>query len=100
MIIEGVGVSRRALAPLLDVAVWVQSDFGEARCRGVRRDMRTHGRDEGAALRAWDEWEAEEVPFLLEDRPWERAHVVAATASSLPHDPRTEVMVASPAGPR
>jgi hypothetical protein len=59
-----------------------------------------HGRDEGAALQVWDEWEAEEVPFLLEDRPWERADVLVATASSLPHDPRTEVMVASPAGPR
>jgi len=100
VIIEGVGASRRALAPLVDVAVWVQSDFAEARRRGVRRDMHTHGRDEGAALRAWDEWEAEEVPFLLEDRPWERAHFVVATASSLPHDPGTEVMVASPAGQR
>ena len=69
VIIEGVGVSRLALAPLLDVAVWVQSDFGEARRR-------------------------------LEDRPWERAHFVVATASSLPHNPRTEVVVASPAGPR
>jgi hypothetical protein len=68
VIIEGVGGSRRALAPLLDVAVWVQSDFDEAR-------------------------------RLLEDRPWERAHFLVATASSLPHNPRTEVMVASPGGP-
>jgi hypothetical protein len=96
VIIEGVGVSRRTLAPLVDVAVWVQSDFGEARRRGLRRDMVTLGRDEGVALQAWDEWEAEEVPFLLEDRPWERAHFIVATASSLPHNPQTEVMVASP----
>jgi uridine kinase len=100
VIIEGVGMSRQALAPLVDVTVWVQSDFGEARRRGVRRDMHSHGQDESAALRIWDEWEAEEVPFLLKDRPWERADVLVATASSLPHNPRTEVMVASPAGSR
>jgi hypothetical protein len=94
VIIEGVGVSRRTLAPLLDVTVWVQSDFAEAKRRGMLRDMRTLGRDEAAALRAWDEWDAEEVPFLLEDRPWERARFVVATASSLPYDARTEVVVA------
>jgi hypothetical protein len=83
-----------------DGRIEVPADARTVIIEGVHRDMRTHGRDEGAALQAWDEWEAEEVPFLLEDRPWERAHFVVATASSLPHDPRTEVMVALPAGPR
>ena len=94
VLIEGVGVSRRTLAPLLDVAVWVQSDYGEARRRGLHRDMLTPGRDELSALQEWYEWEAEEVPFLLDDRPWERADFIVGTASALPHDARTEVAIA------
>jgi hypothetical protein len=94
VILEGVGVSRRSLAPLVDVAVWVQSDFAEARRRGVRRDREQQGLDEAAALREWDEWQVEEVPFLLADRPWERARFVVATGSTVPHDPETEVAVA------
>jgi len=93
VILEGVGVSRRALAPLVDVAVWVQSDFVEAKRRGMDRDKAELGRDEDEALRLWDEWDAEEVPFLLEDRPWERARFIVGTASSLPHDPESEVVV-------
>jgi hypothetical protein len=96
VIIEGVGVSRRELMPLVDVAVWVQSDFGEAKRRGIRRDKADLGRDDAEALRQWDEWEAEEVPFLLGDQPWRRAHFIVGTASSLPHDPETEVVVSPP----
>ena len=44
VIIEGVGVSRRTLAPLVDVAVWVQSDFGEAR------------RGEAGCAVTWSRW--------------------------------------------
>ena len=95
VLIEGVGASRRTLADRLDVAVWVQSDYGEAKRRGIDRDMRTRGLDEDVALREWDEWEAEEVPFLLEDRPWERADVIAASAPVLAHDPDTELALAA-----
>ena len=98
VIVEGVGVSRRALAHLFDVVVWVQSDFGDARRRGVRRDVADLGRDESDAERQWEEWEAEEVPFLLMDRPWERARFVVGTASAVPHDAETEVVVAPPLG--
>jgi hypothetical protein len=96
VLIEGVGVSRRALAHLVDVTVWVQSDFGEAKRRGIDRDMAELGRDPDEAVRAWDEWEAEEVPFLLDDQPWQRAHVIVGTASSVPHDAETEVVVSAP----
>ncbi|MDG4821703.1 hypothetical protein O7635_07535 [Asanoa sp. WMMD1127] len=93
VLIEGVGVGRRILAPLVDAAVWVQSDFAEAKQRGMSRDMAELHRDPDEALRLWDEWEAEEVPFLADDQPWQRAHVIVGTASSLPHDPRSEVVV-------
>ncbi|MEV6630192.1 hypothetical protein AB0M54_05505 [Actinoplanes sp. NPDC051470] len=95
VIIEGVGVSRRSLAPYLDVAIWVQSDYVEAKRRGVRRDMADLGRDPEEADRLWDEWEAEEAPFLEADQPWLRAGVIVGTASwAAPHDPATEVSVA------
>lgn len=99
VIIEGVGVSRRSLVPLIDVAVWMQSDFGEARRRGVERDMIELGRDESEAVRIWSEWEAEEVPFLLADRPWERADLIVGTASELPHDAVTQVVSCRLRGP-
>jgi hypothetical protein len=37
---------------------------------------------------------AEENPFLLDDQAWERATVVVAGTPELPHDSRTEVVVA------
>ena len=93
LIIEGVGASRRDFADLLDVAIWVQSDYEEARRRGVSRDMARDGHDEESALRLWWEWEEEEVPFLIADRPWERADIIVAASPVLPHDPDTEVAV-------
>ena len=73
--VEGVGASRSALRPWFDAAVWTQSDAASARHRGLARDVRL-GRDEEEAVRFWDEWEAHEVTFLREDRPWERADLV------------------------
>jgi CBS domain-containing protein len=73
LVVEGVGAARRALAPLLDATVWVQTDRRLGLYRGIARD--------GAAHRAfWDEWEARERPFLAEDRPWERADLVVSGA--------------------
>ena len=96
VILEGVGVSRRSLTPYLDLALWVQSDFDEARARGISRDIAHEGRTEAGAAQNWDEWMTEEVPFLLDDRPWQRADVIVCTASSVPHDARTEVVSSRP----
>ncbi len=72
IVIEGCGAIRRSLAPLLDVRVWVQSDYDEAERRGILRDG---GTDTAAAF--WREWEAQEVPFFAQNRPWERADLFA-----------------------
>lgn len=96
VLVEGVGAARQSLASLIDVLVWVQSDFAEARRRGIERDIAELGRAPDEAVRLWDEWEAEEVPFLRDDQPWRRAHVIVGSASSIPHDPVTEVVVATP----
>ena len=62
VVIEGVAASRRQVAHLLDVAIWVQSDFDGAKRCGLRRDLVDHGFDEAAALQNWDDWAADEVP--------------------------------------
>jgi uridine kinase len=95
ILIEGVGVARRSLAPLVDLVIWVQSDHVEAKHRGTRRDIAELGRTEEEAARVWDEWEVEEVPFLQDDQPWRRAHFIVGTASSLPHDPHGEVALST-----
>jgi len=81
LFLEGVGAGRRELADLVDVAVWVQSDPEVAERLGIDRDVEqgVNG-DRGAATRFWHEWQTEEVPFVAEQRPWERARIVVAGA--------------------
>jgi len=91
VVIEGVGVSRRSLVPLLDGAFWVQSDQSEARRRGLERDGGSQ-----ADIDFWDEWAHEEEPFLADDRPWERALAILCGTPHLANvdfDPATEVLV-------
>jgi hypothetical protein len=90
VVLEGCGAGRRAMAPYLDVLVWVQADVGEAERRGVLR-----GGDTGQARRFWREWQAQEVPFFLDDCPWQRADLVVCgtPGSSLP--PGTDLLVSS-----
>jgi hypothetical protein len=89
LIVEGVGATRRGLAPLLDATVWVQADEIELARRNEARVAA--GEITPSNHRAWM---AEENPFLLDDRAWERATVVVAGTPELPHDSRTEVVVA------
>jgi hypothetical protein len=85
--VEGSGSSRRALSDLIDASIWVQCDNVEARRRLLARD----GQEERNLHR---EWEEHEIPFLLEDRPWERATAIVAGRPALEHDPETEVVTA------
>lgn len=93
--VEGVGAARRELAALVDAAVWVQADMavGERRC--LEREGGT-----AEAKRFWDLWMAEEVPFLEDQRPWERAAVVVAGTTDIAYDPRSALVVAPPPVPR
>ena len=98
VIVEGVGAGRRELSYLLDALVWVQSDPAEAERRGVARDAAggAHGDLEGAS-RFWHEWMAQEVPFLADQRPWQRADVVVRGTTTAAHDPG-HVALAPPPG--
>jgi hypothetical protein len=88
VVVEGVGASRKSLAPLLDATVWVQSDIVDARERCIARDG---GTEEARAF--FDDWASEEEPFLAADRPWERANEIVAGMAAVPYDARSEVLV-------
>jgi hypothetical protein len=90
LIVDGVGSSRRSLSPLIDVALWVQSDYAAATRRGIARDGGSP-----ADVAFWHEWAAQENPFLAADRPWERAVAVVCGTPDLvdvAHDPMTDVL--------
>ena len=89
VIVEGVGAARRELMAMVDVVVWVKSDMAEAERRGIERD----GGDE-AAVSSWHRWMAEELPFIVQERPWERAAFIVAGTPLLPHDPDSQVVIA------
>ena len=75
LVIEGVGAGRESLAAVADLTVWVQSDRDEARRRALARDVQ-QGRTPAEAVAFWDEWMADEDPFLVASRPWARADLV------------------------
>ncbi len=89
VVVEGVGSSRTALGPWIDRSAWVQADVEEAVRRGIARDG---GPEVAGAL--WGAWMVEEVAFLAQDRPWERASLIVAGSPSQPYDRDTEVLVA------
>ncbi|MDF2050246.1 hypothetical protein [Arthrobacter sp. Cr_A7] len=75
------------MTDLIDASIWVQCDNLEARRRLRARD----GQEEEELHR---EWEEQEIPFLLQDRPWERATAIVAGRPLLEHDPNTQVVTA------
>lgn len=89
LIVEGVGATRRTLAPMLDATIWVQADE-------TALERRNESRIAAGETTAGDHraWMAEEDPFLLTDRGWARATIIVAGTPELPHDPETEVIVA------
>ena len=92
--VEGTGLVRRQLRPLLDASLWVQVDAAEAHRRLVGRDG-----DAPEQRRFVEEWDREERPFLRTERPWEHATLVLAGSPVLPHDPATQAVVAPPIAP-
>jgi hypothetical protein len=85
VLVEGVGASQRDLAQFVDASVWVQSDLDEAERRGIARDVASGvNGDEEQSRAFWAEWMSQELPFLAEDRPWERATLVVAGTPSIP----------------
>ncbi len=94
LVVEGVGAARRELTDLIDAAIWVQADEHQTERRNLDRVGRPGDSPTVEAMRGWM---AEEIPFVAEQRTWERADVVVNGTSDLPHDPATQVVVATPA---
>jgi len=94
VILEGVGAGRRELAELVDGVVWVQSDQRVIEERDAARVAAGEiGED------AYAEWMREELPFVADQRAWERAFAVVAGTPTIPFDAANEVVLGrSPAG--
>ena len=93
LIIEGVGAARRESAHLTDAAVWVQSDERETQRRTLARVGKP---GESPTVQHVRDWMAEEIPFLADQRPWERADLIACGTPETPFDPLAELVVAPP----
>jgi ribosomal protein S18 acetylase RimI-like enzyme len=93
LIVEGVGAARRESAHLIDVAIWVQADDAQTDRRNLARVGTPNG---SATVRDHLEWMAEEIPFVAEQRPWERVDLVVCGTPLIAFDPATELVVAPP----
>ena len=87
--VVGTGIIRADLAGWFDASVWLQGDLDEQERRLVARDG-----DSAAQRRHVRAWLAEELPFMLRERPWEKATIIVAGTTGLPHDPETEIVTA------
>jgi uridine kinase len=90
--VEGTGIIREELAPWIDASIWVQGDLDEQERRLVARDGDSVGQQRHIAA-----WLAEELPFMLREKPWQKATIVVAGTTELQHDPDTEIVIAPPA---
>jgi hypothetical protein len=90
--VEGTGVIRDELAPWLDASIWMQGDLGEQERLLAARDGDSPEQREHVV-----NWLAEELPFLLRERPWARATMIVAGPSPIGLDP-SSLMVAPPSG--
>lgn len=97
VVVEGVGASQREHAELIDVTVWVQSDFAEAERRGIARDIQqgVNG-DRQQSVAFWHEWMSHELSFVRDQRPWERAALVVAGTSVVPLESGQLAVAAGP----
>jgi hypothetical protein len=95
LIIEGVGAARRESTHLTDVVVWVQADERETERRNLARVGQP---GESPTVQHMRDWMAEEMPFLADQRPWERADLIACGTPEVPFDLASEFVVAPPLG--
>jgi hypothetical protein len=104
LIIEGVGAGRREVAHLIDTLIWVQADERETGRRATARAANPPAADlankavDGAPIDN-EGWMAEEKPFNVAQRTWERADIIICGTPEIPHDPNTELVTASPPSP-
>jgi hypothetical protein len=90
--VEGTGVLRAELARWLDASVYVQGDLDEQERLLAARDGESPEQLEHVA-----NWLREELPFMLRERPWERATLIVEGPSRRGHG--ADLVVAPPVRP-
>jgi hypothetical protein len=88
VIIEGLTCSRRDVADRLAYSIWVEAPATLRLQRGLRRDGESH-------RRLWLDSMRQEAEFFAADGTRPRADLKVNGAPDEPHDPDTEVVVAS-----
>ena len=86
LILEGVGAGKRELDAFVHKSVWIQSDFDLAKTRGLAR--------EGESEAGWNRFEGQEIPFLADQKSWERADFVVCSTPETQHS-ADEIAVSS-----
>lgn len=76
VIVEGIYASRRELADLYELRVWVECPRELRLARGLARD------GEGARLRWVEDWMPSEDRYVREHRPMEYANVIVSGAAA------------------
>ena len=77
-IVEGIYSSRRELASLYDLRIWVECPRDVRLSRGLARD------GEGARGRWEEDWMPAEDRYVVEHRPWELADLIVDGAAAWP----------------
>ncbi|MGO1542861.1 MAG: uridine kinase family protein [Gulosibacter sp.] len=95
LVIEGTGSLNDRIQPYLDRGIWVQSDYDLAREGALDRDEESGvNGDRAAAAAFWDDWQREEVPYLIEQQPWQKADSIVCGTG--PYDRgSTDILVAA-----
>ena len=88
VVVEGVGVARPKLSPLMDATVWVQADLRDVERRNAERVRSGEITESGVSG-----WMAEEFRFLEAEQPWRGASLITAGSSVLAHHPDSDVVV-------
>ena len=88
VIVEGVGANRLEMNTWVSASVWVSADMTESKHRGIIRD----GGAEDAEL-FWNEWMAEEIPFLQHHQPWSRSTFIVNGTPKICANPNRNVLV-------
>ncbi|WP_148220640.1 uridine kinase family protein [Xylanimonas cellulosilytica] len=76
LVLEGVGAGRRELAPYVSYAAFVTADPLVAQERILVRDIGTDGDTRDEVFAFYADSQRILVPFLLDQRPWERADLI------------------------
>jgi hypothetical protein len=76
---------------IIEGVIWVQADEQETGQRNLSRVGQPGG---PATVQHLRDWMAEEIPFLADQRPWERADLIACGTPRIACDPGTDLVVA------